>query len=349
MLKKITLKAFVLILISINYGHSQTPVDLGFATLVWEDDFDFHDSSKWIIINDCDHDGDQQVYRNSNVSFSGGTMKINLRNEQINYPSTNINIPNFSWACGGIHNTNFNYTSGWVESTNTRSFNYGYIEATIKFPDNYFAAPGFWCWRNDGQVSYSNDSEIDIVESVDDGLHNSYSTSIYSTNIHTNASGAYLSYPETPRYVEISKPNFSFSDWHTYGLEKSPDRIIWYLDHQIVRIIYNHQMIDPERIIFNLMIKNLSNLPANINETLQIDNFRCFEVDYDCQNNGVICASLFPNNNVFSTLNVGNNNCSNTVNIGSQVVLKAQNNITLNNNFFCPIGGELFLLTGGCH
>ena len=61
MLKKITLKAFVIILMSLNIGRSQTPVDLGFATLVWEDDFNFHDPTKWIIINDCDHDGNQQV------------------------------------------------------------------------------------------------------------------------------------------------------------------------------------------------------------------------------------------------------------------------------------------------
>lgn len=348
MRKKITLKAFVIVLMSSNIGHSQTPVDLGFATLVWEDNFDSMDPQKWIIIDDCDHGDDQQVYKSSNVSFSGGSMKINLRNEQVNYLDTNI--PFNSWACGGIHNTSYNYTSGWVESTNLHSFNYGYIEATIKCPNNFFAAPGFWCWRNEGQTQYSNDSEIDILESVDDDIITSYSTSIYSTNIHTNASGAYSSYPEQPRYVEIYKPNFSFSEWHTYGLEKSPDRIIWYLDHQIVRVLYNHQMIDPERIIFQMMIKNLSNLPVNINETLEISDFKCYDVDYDCQNPGVICGSLFPNNNViYSTLNVGNNNCSNTINLGSQVELKANNSITLNNNFYCPIGGELFLLTGGCH
>jgi len=346
---KITLKAFVIILMSLNIGQSQTPVDLGFATLVWEDNFDSLDISKWIIINDCDHKDNHQVYRSSNVSFAGGSMKINLRNEQVNYPSTSINIPNYSWACGGINDTSYNYTSGWVESTNIRSFHYGYIEATIKFPNNFYAAPGFWCWRNDGQVSYSNDSEIDIVESVYDSLHSFYSTSVYSTNIHTNASGAYNNFPERHLYLEIKPTNFDFTQWHTYGLEKSPDRIIWYLDHKIVRILYNHQMIDPQRIIFNMMIKNLPNPPTNINESLEISDFKCYNVDYGCQNNGVICGSLFPNNLVFSSLSVGNNSCSNSVNQGSELMLKAKNSITINNNFNCPLGSSLFLLTGGCH
>jgi beta-glucanase (GH16 family) len=348
MLKKITLKTFAIILMSLNIGRSQTPVDLGFATLVWEDDFDFHDPTKWIIINDCDHNGDQQVYRNSNVSFAGGSMKINLRNEQVNYPSTNINIPNYSWACGGINDTSYNYTSGWVESTNIRSFHYGYIEAKIKFENEPFSSCGFWCWRNDGQQNYNNEAEIDIFELANDNLTN-YQTSKFSTNIHSNLSQQYPNYPEINYYYEVSPTGFDFTEWHTYGIEKSPDRLIWYLDGEIIRILYNHHMIDPQRIIFNQMIVNLQSLPSTINSTMEISSFKCYDVNYACQGDGVICGSLFPNNVVFSNLSVGNNNCSNSINLGSTVVLKAQNSITLNNNFDCPLGGQLILQTGGCH
>jgi beta-glucanase (GH16 family) len=343
---KITLKVFVIILMSLNIGQSQTPVDLGFATLVWEDNFDSLDISKWIIINDCDHDGDQQVYRNSNVSFSGGTMKINLRNEQINYPSTNINIPNFSWACGGIHNTNFNYTSGWVESTNIRSFHCGYIEAKIKFENEPFSSCGFWCWRNDGQSTYNNLAEIDIFELANDNLTN-YQTSKFSTNIHTQILTPNTT--EIPFYMEIAPNGFNFTNWHTYGLEKSPDRLIWYLDGEIVRVLYNHQITDPQRIIFNQMIVDLSNSPTVINSTMEVSSFKCYDLDYGCQGNGVICGSLYPNSVIYSNLSIGNNSCSNSVNIGTSVILRAQNSIILNNNFDCPIGGQLLLLTGGCH
>lgn len=348
MLKKITLKAFVIILMSLNVGRSQTPVDLGFATLVWEDNFDSFDNSKWIIINDCDHGGDYQVYKNANVSFSGGSMKINLRNEQINYPSTNINIPNYSWACGGISNTHYNYTSGWVESTNDHSFEYGYIEATIKFDNEQYASPGFWCWRNNGQQFYHNENELDILELANDNLTN-YQTTKFSTNIHTNLSNQYPAYPELNLYYEISPAGFDFTDWHTYGIEKSPDRLIWYLDGEIIRVLYNHHMVDPQRIIFNQKIVNLLHLPSTINSTMEISSFKCYNVDYGCQGNGVICGSLFPNNVVFENLSVGNNSCSNTINQGANIVLKAQNSIILNNNFDCPIGGQLFLQTGGCH
>jgi len=332
------------LLISIN-AVSQTPVDLGYATLVWQDDFDSLNLNNWIVVNNCDHAGDPQLYKSGNVSFSNGTMNIVLKNE-----ITTLNefdtIPD-SYACGTHDTTEYYYSSGWVETTNSRAFGYGYIEARMKLPADYHASTGFWTWRDD-DFPFLNEAEIDIVEMTTDPL-SLFTTTKFSTNIHTNMSGTFPNYDERPElYQEINPVNFDFTEWHTYGIEKLPYKLIWYVDNIPVRILYNHYMFDEERIIFNMMIRKSSGLPSSINQLLQIDYFRSYSLNYNCQNNGTICGGLFPTNSAYQTLTVGNNSCANNVPNAANIVLKAQEFIQLNNNFNCPVGAELLLLTGMC-
>ncbi|MFM1810193.1 MAG: hypothetical protein RLZZ382_1418, partial [Bacteroidota bacterium] len=296
------------------------------------------------VVNNCDHGGDAQIYKTGNVSFANGKMKILLKDELTIFNEFDT-IPD-SYACGTHDTTVYNYSSGWVESTNPRAFGYGYIEARMKLPADFHASGGIWTWRDD-DFPFFNEAEIDINEMTLDPIEN-FTTTKFSTNVHTNMSGDFPLYDEMDLYEEITPNNFDFTEWHTYGLEKLPNKLIWYVDGVPVRILYNHNIFDEERIIFNLKIRKSTAYPISINQTLEIDYFRSYSLNYDCLVDGVICGSLFPVNSAFQTLNVGNNNCSNNIPVGSNMVLKAQEYIQLNKNFNCPIGAELLLLTGMC-
>ncbi len=323
---------------------AQTPVDLGYVTLEWQDDFDSLNQNNWIIVNNCDHGGDPQIYKTGNVTFENGKMKIQLKNELTTFNELDT-IPD-SYACGTHDTTVYNYSSGWVETTNPKAFGFGYIEARMKLPADYHASSGFWTWRDDDFPFY-NEAEVDILEMTKDSVSN-FTTTKFSTNVHTNTSGNFPAYAEIDLYEEIAPSNFYFTEWHTYGLEKLPNKLIWYVDGVPVRILYNHNILDEERTIFNLMLRKSSVFQTQVNQTLEIDFFRSYSLNYDCLGDGVICGSLFPANSAFQTLNVGNNNCSNNIPVGSNMVLKAQEYIQLNKNFNCPIGAELLLLTGMC-
>lgn len=324
---------------------SQTPVDLGYVTLDWQDDFDSLNQNNWIVVNNADHNGNPQLYKNGNVTFSNGKMNITLKNEITTFSQLDPSQED-SYACGSYHSLQYDYSSGWVETTNWRAFGYGYIEARMKFPTDYHASGGFWTWRDD-DFPFFNEAEVDIVEMTLDPL-STFTTSKFSTNVHTNTSGNFPLFDEIDSYKVINPLNFDFTEWHTYGLEKLPFKLIWYVDGAPVRIIYDHVIFDEERIIFNLMLRDPSSVTSSINQTIEIDYFRSYSLNYNCLGDGVICSSLFPSNSAFQTLNVGNNTCVNNVPNGANIVLKAQDFIQLNNNFNCPIGAKLLLLTGMC-
>jgi beta-glucanase (GH16 family) len=342
---KILYLSFLSLLLYVKVD-AQTPVDLGYATLIWQDEFNYYNPNNWIIVNNGDHNGDPQLYKSGNVTFSNGKMNLLLKNEQTAFSQLDPSQID-SYACGTYNSLLYNYSSGWVETTNWRAFANGYIEARMKLPANFHASGGFWTWRDD-DFPFFNEAEVDIVEMTIDPI-STYTTTKFSTNIHTNMSGDFPSYDERNLYMEVSPTNFNFSDWHTYGLEKSPNRLVWYVDHVPVRVLYNHNMLDEERIIFNLMIRGSSSLPSTINESIQVDYFKSYSVNYGCQNDGLVCNSLFPLNTYFYTLLIGNNNCFNNIPVGTNYSFNAQEFIQINNNFNCPVGTELLFQTGMCH
>jgi beta-glucanase (GH16 family) len=302
--------------------------------------------NNWIIVDNCDHGGDPQIYKYGNVSFSNGIMKIRLKDEITNFNHLDT-IPD-SYACGTHEELQYFYSSGWVETVNSKAFGNGFIEARMKLPADYHASTGFWTWRDDDSP-VQNESEVDVVEMTRE-LLNAFTTTKFSTHVHTNNSNQYPNFPERDELYQVISPvNFDFTEWHTYGLEKSPHRLVWYVDNIPVRVLYNHYMFDEARIIFNLMIRESSNLPSTINQSLQIDYFKCYSVNYNCQNNGVICGGLFPQNSHFETLTVGLNECVNNLPFGANIILNAHEFIQLNKNFNCPVGTELLLQTGMCH
>ena len=78
---KILYLSFLSLLLYVKVD-AQTPVDLGYATLIWQDEFNYYNPNNWIIVNNGDHNGDPQLYKSGNVTFSNGKMNLLLKNEQ---------------------------------------------------------------------------------------------------------------------------------------------------------------------------------------------------------------------------------------------------------------------------
>jgi len=326
---------------------AQTPVQQGYATLNWSDEFNTPNISinNWLLVNNCDHVEGNQLYKASNIAVDNGSLSITIKNEITTFPSVDLSLVSSSSACGNYDNLIYNYSSGWVESQYLRAFDKGYIEARIKMPSTLKVSPGFWLWRDEDPIA-TNDAEIDIFEHVVAPT----SLSEYSTNIHTNASANPNLALENENYVRISKPGFNFNEWHTYGIEKSDDRIIWYLDGEVVRVLYNHDITDSQRIIFNIKVDAIAaQMGSTIFDNMLIDYVRVYDLNYPCANNGVICSSLFPSSSSFENLSIGNGACINTVQPNAIYRFNAEKSITIPSSFECPQGSQIILLTGGCH
>lgn len=65
---KILYLSFLSLLLYVKVD-AQTPVDLGYATLIWQDEFNYYNPNNWIIVNNGDHNGDPQLYKSGNVTF----------------------------------------------------------------------------------------------------------------------------------------------------------------------------------------------------------------------------------------------------------------------------------------
>src|ERR1035438_4981938 len=114
----------------------------------------------WLVKNHYCHPWpntgcEPQVYTNrlSNVHVSSGKLVLTARKED--YYTLN------QW---------FHYTSGYIEFRNP--FQYGYLEAMIKFPYGYGLWPSFWVWSPGqhypaGKYNEIDISEINIPETVD--------------------------------------------------------------------------------------------------------------------------------------------------------------------------------------
>ena len=199
-------------------------------TLVWSDEFDGTelDRSKWgfqIGVRDEYHgklgntwywgNNELQYYTEDSVSVADGVLTITASRRDYE---------------------GMEYTSARILTRDLASFTYGYFEARIKLPTVQGMWPAFWMMpQPSGTTSTKNEyggwsasGEIDIMEArgrivneVGNALHYGGSPHVYS------ADGQKL---DTP-----------ISEWHTYGLEWTPDCITWYVDGEVAFKVTSNQ------------------------------------------------------------------------------------------------------------
>ncbi len=206
---KFILNVFIFLNSLLLFG--QTPSNDPHWQIVWEDQFNFFDNTKWVKANYAIHLPEPQIYLSSNVYTLNGELVIKVNNNSVTCPPNPIQT---TWACGlATPGQSYPYNSGWIETSDNYNTQYGYAEARIKLPYRYGFWPAFWTWR---AVTTSNEAEIDIFDMVGHKPSN-----ILVTNIHTY-------YPDGNIFgLDITPTNFNYAKtWHTYGIEWSPNKII---------------------------------------------------------------------------------------------------------------------------
>ena len=194
-------------------GVGAIPAD---ATLVFEDNFDDGelDSDHWNTCHWWSVDGgctivsnaELQWYQPDNVVESDGVLHLEARIEDV-------------VATDG---TPYGYTSGMVTSGPPTSegdpkfaFTYGFAEARLRVP----AGSGFWSAFWLLPASTQSRPEIDVME-----LYGS-TPSISGIRFHGfDRNGERISFRD-----DIEGEDFS-SDWHTFAVSWTPDRLTWLID-----------------------------------------------------------------------------------------------------------------------
>lgn len=366
------MKNELLIFIFLNgfllYG--QTPANDPHWLLLWEDNFSLSaiNTGIWDVQDNFDHYGKQpQVYIDDNVYIEGGALVLEVKNESYSCPSWAIEP---DYHCVRQYNTGqpYSFTSGMVETKQAYNTQFGYVEARIKFPYGSGLWPAFWTMVSPSVASPVSASEIDIVE-----LIGSLPSTVMTTNIHHDycddsrsdyipASGECSNIPDF--YQESSPAGFNWNNqWHVYGVEWSPSKIIWYLDGVQIRTFKNEGQIDPvsgipvypvdpSKTILNVALfhsLNMSLFPNPIK--MYTDYVKVYKLKNDCNTILNVCNYSFASydNQVKKSITIGNGSCANTIYTGQNIHLRAAESITINGDFTMQQGAELYLDVNYCY
>lgn len=328
-----------------NWMFGQTPSNDPHWVLVWADNFNTLNTNIWLVQNNFDHyGGEPQVYTNrvDNVFVNNGHLVLRAKKETYSCPSGSIN----QWKCARQNKTGqpYDYTSGWVETKQAFNTQYGYIESRIKLPNGHGFWPAFWTYVGSGVSNNTNAAEIDIFEMLGSDYRAPH---IVGTNIHLAYSGNLPDYGQ-----DLIPVNFSYTSWHTYGIEWSPSKIIWYIDGYPSRIYPNPGVVDPVRIILNFALEPWAppNQSTPFPADMIVDYVKVYELRKDCGTIMNVCNYNFAlyDNKVKKKIIIGNGTCTNTVGVEQSVYLRTSEGVIINGDFTVPVGAELYIDVNPC-
>jgi len=158
------------------------------------------------------------------------------------------------------------FLSGIITSYDAFRFLYGRVEARAKMPAGKGLWSAFWLLNGYYKEDQPADPEIDIIEAIGDQL--------------TTANHAYHYNSPDGRYVssEFRAPMPDFSaDFHTYGVDWSPGRVIWYVDGVETHRLEGDTVSDEQMyLLANLAVGGA--FPGSPDETTVFP--ATFEIDY---------------------------------------------------------------------
>lgn len=332
----------------------QTPINDPHWQLIWEDQFNSFNDTKWRKVNLCDHGGESQLYLSQNVSISNGNLVLTLKREDYSCPP---NAPVNSWECGSCIQGVKKYTSGEIISQIPEQVKYGYIEARIKLPYGAGYWPAFWTY-----VGTPDYQEIDIFEMIPGAFdrcgtyHNQY---VITSNMHICGSCENGDFFCTSKYL-VSSIN-DYTQWHKYAIEWSPSKITWYVDDYPYRTEINDNKFDFTNIILNFALNNHNEaFPPNFNygglsygQTAQmlVDYVKYYKLNNSCNETPPSCSYNFANhtNTVKKSITLGNNSCQITVPPTQPYYFRASEGITINGDFTVPVGSEIYMDVNPCY
>ncbi|MEZ5227873.1 MAG: glycoside hydrolase family 16 protein [Acidimicrobiales bacterium] len=176
--------------------------------LVWSDEFEVFDASKWSVEHSTygHGNGELQCYQASNVVVNDGLLRLIATDTPTVCP----------------RNEARNYTSGMVRSSGLADWTYGRFEVRARFPSGSGLWPAAWLSPTDSVYgAWPRSGELDIVEALghaDDRVVGS---------LHwMGPKGHELANRE---YFLPHGTGFN-DDFHTFAVVWEPDRIVWFVD-----------------------------------------------------------------------------------------------------------------------
>lgn len=245
---------------------------------------------KWKIVENFDHGGEPQVYKLENITMD--TINgIVLLLEKATTPLTIYTA--YDCTGSGCAYQYHEFSSGMIESAYNagRNVRYGYLEAEIKMTDEYGMFPAFWLWSSNGSTE---EEEIDIFEMIpgtEIGMEITPLTAFPISNPYVGAiNDKYLmtsnihkfnplfdndtiiepnpnTLADPNRFDEITYTNLrnigyttDYTVFHKYAIEWSPNKIIYYIDGEIIKNVSNPFIENQDKtIIINLALANFTN------------------------------------------------------------------------------------------
>lgn len=185
------------------------------TTTVWRDDFTHFDYTRWECEVNAFGGGNNelQLYtdRCSNVRVAGGELIITARREKV-----------------GIQGAVRDWTSGRVRTKRRGEWTYGLFEADIRLPIGKGLWPAFWLLPTfERYGAWAASGEVDIMEA-------NGKQGFVSGAIHFGGE-----WPNNRHVSEVLRERIDVTDWHTYGLLKLPDKMVWMLDGRPVGEVHS--------------------------------------------------------------------------------------------------------------
>lgn len=185
-----------------------------FETLKWEADFENEtslDSETWnyeLGNNDGWGNNESQYYTDNNTSIVDGKLLITAKKES---------------------ESGFDYTSSRITTKDKFEFTYGRVEVSAKLPVGGGTWPAIWMLGNNyEEVGWPTTGEIDIMEQNGNDPNTIHGTLHYPGASGGNADGG---------TTTIQNPS---SEFHTYTMEWSEERIIFLVDGEVYHTYENN-------------------------------------------------------------------------------------------------------------
>ena len=200
--------------VSASYNQDTLTIDPSDMKLIWSDEFegDALNTNNWTYEIGNGNWGwgnnEQEYYTSStdNVYVNNGTLKISARKQSV----------------GGK-----NYTSGRIKTAGKVEVGNGYVVAKIKLPSAKGIWPAFWMLGTNGQT-WPMCGEIDIMESINTNQFP------YATMHWTTVAAPTKDHYESKFPTAYGFPNFDKTQWHTYGVYRTDDKIRVFYDNQLI-------------------------------------------------------------------------------------------------------------------
>jgi beta-glucanase (GH16 family) len=180
--------------------------------VLFEDQFDGLSSDKWLVADyPVDVNDEKAYYTPDNVVTRDGMLVITAERREL----------------GGRP-----FASGLLSTAGRFSFTYGKVEWRAKMAKGKGVWPSLWLNGQDCAATFESGSqacptwpergsdEIDVVEIAGSEPHKVHMTQHYNPDGEEH---------EIPNEFEWEGPDMS-ADFHTYGLEWTPDALVWYVD-----------------------------------------------------------------------------------------------------------------------